>query len=143
MSKFVKSDALARYHENITTVINDGDSMSAAVTVELGSGGSLGGYKTGDTISAGTSIETVLKKLLAKQIPPTYVAPFVSLTNNNGTAQGNYEIGTTISPKLKATYVKNNGGDLIELNIIGIASGVTSPLATEITPFVLEQITRY
>jgi hypothetical protein len=143
MAKYVDSNNLAHYTEKITKVINDGDTMSAAVSVELGVDGTLGGYKTGDTIAAGTPIETVIKKLLAKQIPPTYTAPTVTLTNNGGTAAGNYEIGTTISPKLRAAYNKNNGGDLIELNIIGIASGVTSPLSTEITPFILESTTKY
>lgn len=143
MAKYVDSNNLAHYTEKITKVINDGDAMSAAVSVELGVDGTLGGYKTGDIIAAGTPIETVIKKLLAKQIPPTYTAPTVTLTNNGGTAAGNYEIGTTISPKLRAAYNKNNGGDLIELNIIGIASGVTSPLSTEITPFILESTTKY
>lgn len=144
MSKIVlDSEGLAHYHDKITDVIIDGDSMSDAVTVELGSGGTLGGYKTGDTINAGTPIETVIKKLLAKQIPPTYTAPTVSIANNGGTASGNYEIGTTVSPKLKATYNKNDGGNLIQLNIVGIASGATSPLATEIEPFVLESTVSY
>lgn len=143
MSKVVSADNLARYHNNISQIIEDGDSISSAITVELGSGGTLGGYKTGDSIASGTSIETVIKKLLAKQIPPTYTAPTVSLTNNNGTAAGNYEIGTIISPKLKATYNQNDGGNLTEINIIGIASGVTSPLSTEIESFTLENTIQY
>ena len=143
MSKYVDSNALSRYHQNITEVIEDGDSMTDAVTVELGTGGTLGGYKTGDIIAQGTPIENVIKKMLAKQIPPTYTAPTVSLTNNGGTAAGSYEIGTTIFPKLRAAYNQNDGGALTTLSIVGIASGVTSPLTTEITPFVLSEITRY
>lgn len=143
MAKYVDSNNLAHYTEKIIEVINNGDEISAAVTVELGSGGTLGGYKTGDTIAAGTPIETVIKKLLAKQIPPTYTAPSVTLTNNGGTAAGNYEIGTTITPRIRAAYTQNHGGDLIELSIIGVASGVTSPLSTEITPFTLTATTRY
>ena len=137
MSKLLDSDGLARYHQNISQVIVDGDSMRADVTVELGVNGTLGGYKTGDTIAEGTSIETVIKKLLAKQIPPTYTAPTVSIVNNGGSSAGSYEIGTTISPKMKATYTQNDGGDLTEIKILAnVATGTASPLTGAVEPFV-------
>ena len=112
------------------------------MTVELGENGSLGGYKTGDVIADGTPVKTIIKKLLAKQIPPTYTAPTVSISNNNGTAAGNYEIGTTINPKMKAIYNKNDGGNLTSISISSnVASGSTSPLTGEVSPFVLEATT--
>lgn len=112
MTKYVDSNNLTYYNNKIKKVIKDGDSMTESITVELGQNGSLGGYKTGDTIAKDTTIQTVIKKLLAKQIPPIYSAPTVTLQNNNGSAFGNYEIGSIITPKVKATYNQKDGGSL-------------------------------
>ena len=112
MTKYVDSNNLTYYNNKIKKVIKDGDSMNESITVELGQNGSLGGYKTGDTIAKDTTLQTVIKKLLAKQIPPTYSTPTVTLQNNNGSAFGNYEIGSIITPKVKATYNQNDGGSL-------------------------------
>lgn len=117
-------------------------------TVELGTGGTLGGYKTGDQIAADTSIETIIKKLLMKQVPPTYSQPSVSIANNGGSASGSYEFGTTVSPKLRATFNKADAGELtnIQINkagsIVGEA-GTTSPHDVTDTPFQLTATTSY
>ena len=119
-----------------------------AFTVELGAGGTLGGYKTGDSISADTSLETIVKKLLMKQVPPTYSQPSVSIANNGGSASGSYEFGTTVSPKLRATFNKADAGELtnIQINkagsIVGEA-GTTSPHDVTDTPFQLTATTSY
>lgn len=144
MATYVTADNLIQYDGKIKQVIQKGDSLNDTMTVELGENGSLGGYKTGDVIDDGTPVKTIIKKLLAKQIPPTYTAPTVSISNNNGTAAGNYEIGTTISPKMKATYNKNDGGNLTSIGISSnVASGSTSPLTGEVFPFVLETTAQY
>lgn len=117
-------------------------------TVELGSGGTVGGFKTGDTISKDTSLETIIKKLLMKQVPPTYTAPSVSIANNGGTASGNHEIGTTITPKLRGSFTKNDAGAITSITIkkgsteVGSA-GTTSPHDVTDTEFVLSATTSY
>ena len=130
--KYLDLDGLKSFKENMTDYVDDGDAVSADITVELGTGGTLGGYKTGDTISAKTPIETVIKKLLAKQIPPTYSAPTLAIANNGGSAAGNYEYGTVVTPKVKATFTKNDGGDLTAISIkqgsTVVAEGASSPL---------------
>ena len=83
-----------------------------AFTVELGTNGTLGGFKTGDSISKDMTVENIVKKLLMKQVPPTYTQPTVSIANNSGSSSGSYEIGTTVTPKVKATFTKNDAGDL-------------------------------
>lgn len=118
------------------------------ITVELGTNGSVGGYKTGDTISAGTTVQQIITKLLAKQIPPTYTAPTISIANNGGPAAGSYEIGTSIDPKLKATFTKNDAGNLTNISIsLGstvLSSGTTSPLSmTNMTSFILDNTTSF
>lgn len=120
---------------------------SKDITVELGTNGAVGGYKTGDVIAAGTTIQQIITKLLAKQVPPTYAQPTVVIANNNGTASGSYEIGTTITPKLKATFTKNDAGNLTEISIkkgsTVVGTGTTSPYTVEDTNFVLSANTSY
>lgn len=126
MAKLVDANSLAHYTEKMLEVINDGDELSNSVTVELGANGTLGGYKTGDSIAAGTPIETVIKKLLAKQVPPTYTQPSISIANNSGTAFGNYEIGTLVTPNVKTTFTKNDAGALTEISILKNGSSVAT-----------------
>lgn len=84
-------------------------------TVELGTNGTLGGFKTGDKIAKDTSLETIVKKLLMKQVPPTYTQPSIAVANNTGTASGAHEIGTRVTPKLKATFTKADAGTLTNI----------------------------
>lgn len=86
-----------------------------AFTVELGPGGTLGGFKTGDKVSTDMTAENIVKKLLMKQVPPTYTQPSVSISNNGGSSAGAYEIGSTVTPKLRATFTKNDAGDLTSI----------------------------
>lgn len=103
-----------------------------AFTVELGAGGTLGGFKTGDQVAKNMSVENIVKKLLMKQVPPTYTQPSVSIVNNGGTAAGSYEFGTNIDVKLRATFNKADAGDLTKIQFkkggaaVGTASS-TSP----------------
>lgn len=145
-------------HTVITVNLDDliGNTLSDVVvgedeafTVELGVNGTLGGFKTGDPISKDMSIETIVKKLLMKQVPPTYSQPSVSLVNNGGTANGYYEIGTSMNVKLKATFNKADAGTLTDIKLIrGTQSTVlgqssTSPATFELETFTLETPTSY
>lgn len=79
------------------------------ITVQLGSGGTAGGYKTGDVIEAGTTLNNFLKKLLQKQVPPTYKAPTLSLSGDGDTP---VECGTQQTLKINASFTQNDGGAL-------------------------------
>ena len=138
---------------DLSTLI--GNSLSDVVvgedetfTVELGEGGTLGGYKTGDSISADTSIETIIKKLLMKQVPPTYTQPSISITNNGGSASGNYEIGTEVTPNVRATFTQNDAGALTNIQFKKGASNVgeaqtSSPATYTEAAFTLETTTSF
>lgn len=84
-------------------------------------GTDLGALKNGDTIPEGTSIDDLLNMITQKAVAPTYTKPTVSLTKSGsgtaGTASGNYEAGTTITPILTATFTQNDAGDLTKLAI--------------------------
>ena len=95
-------------------------------------GTSLGALANGATIPAGKTLDEIVAMITAKAIPATYTKPSISLANNGGQASGNVEAGTSITPKLKATFTKNDAGDLSAISILkgseSVASGTTSPL---------------
>ena len=108
-----------------------------AFTVELGAGATLGGFKTGDTIAKDMTVESIVKKLLMKQVPPTYVPPTVAISNNAGSSAGNYEIGSTLNVKLHATFTQHDAGELTNIQFkknnvnVGEASTTTPADYTE------------
>ena len=93
------------------------------------------GIGNGETIPAGASIDEIVKMLVQKAVPASYTKPTVSLTNNGGQASGNVEAGTSITPKLKATFTKNDAGDLTSLSIstggTAVVTGTSSPQTYE------------
>lgn len=90
------------------------------------------GIANGATIAAGTSLEEFVKMVVQKAIPATYNRPSLAIGNNGGTPAGNVEAGTTINLKLRATFTKNDAGDLetiaIKQGTTEVATGTTSPL---------------
>lgn len=90
------------------------------------------GIANGATIAAGTSLEEFVKMVVQKAIPATYTKPSLSLGNNGGQAAGNVEAGTTVTPKVRATFNKNDAGNLETIVIkkggTEVATGTTSPL---------------
>ena len=90
------------------------------------------GIANGETIPAGISFDEFVKMVVQKAIPATYTKPTLSLANNGGQASGNVEAGSSITPKLKATFTKNDAGDLESIVIkqgeTEVANGTESPL---------------
>lgn len=91
------------------------------------------GIGDGETITAGKTLDEIVKMLVQKAIPATYTKPTLTLANNGGQAAGNVEAGSTVSPKLKATFTKNDAGAMTSIAIAmggeDVATGTTSPLA--------------
>lgn len=113
------------------TVINTPRTQEA-ITVNGVTGLGIG---NGETIAAGKSIDEIVKMLVQKAVPATYTKPSLSLANNGGQAAGNIEAGTSVTPKLKATFNKNDAGDLTAISIskggTAVAEGAESPLTYE------------
>lgn len=90
------------------------------------------GIANGATIPAGTSFDEFVKMVIQKAIPATYTKPTIALANNGGQASGNVEAGSTITPKLKATFTQNDAGELTAIAIkkgtADVATGTESPL---------------
>lgn len=117
------------------------------VEVNLGSGGSVGGLATGDTIPAGTTLDELITMLTQKSVPATYTQPGVTCRVSSGTAAGSYEVGTSITTTLQATFTQNDAGALttLAINKSGggepIISGGTSPQTTDPQTFTLGEET--
>ena len=111
--------------------------------VQLGTGGTVGGLKTGDTIPEGTTMDELIKLLTQKSVPATYVQPAVTIRNSAGQAAGAYEVGTNISTTLQALFTQNDAGALTSLAIYkqgtvdALISGASSPVSTEEQTFQL------
>ena len=89
-------------------------------------GVNIGNWTDGKTIPAGLTIDEFIKQMVQKAIPATYTQPTVTLANNGGAAAGNVEAGTSVTPKLKATFNKNDAGDISTLVIKNGASIVAT-----------------
>lgn len=93
------------------------------------------GIGNGEVIPAGASIDEIVAMLIQKAVPATYTKPTLTLANNGGQASGNVEAGTSVTPKLKATFTQNDAGDLTAISIKNggnaVAEGTESPLTYE------------
>lgn len=97
-------------------------------------GTDLGALKNGDSIPEGTSIDELLDMITQKAISPTYTKPTVSLAKSgSGTAAGNYEAGTSVTPILAATFNKNDAGNLTKLSVLKGGSEVGSDTSSPYT----------
>src|SRR5690606_361751 len=66
-------------------------------------------YKTSDIISKGTNIELVIKKLLTKAQPVSYLEPTTTLAKTPTTNY--YELGSSVSITLTPTFnARDSGG---------------------------------
>ncbi len=104
-------------------------------------GTSFGALADGTTIPAGKTLDEIMAMATAKAIPATYTKPTVSLANNSGPASGNVEAGTSITPKLKATFTQKDSGGLTSLVIkkgsTEVANSTSSPLEYNGEAFVI------
>lgn len=95
-------------------------------------GTDLGALKNGQTIPENIDMDGLLSMITQKSIPATYTKPTVAIANNGGTAAGTVEAGTSVTPKLRATFNKNDAGNLTTISIkktnTSVKDGTTSPL---------------
>lgn len=90
------------------------------------------GIDNGATISAGATIDDIVKMLVQKAIPATYTKPTLTLTNNGGQASGSIEAGTSVTPKLRASFTQKDAGAMenivIKKDSVVVAEGDSSHL---------------
>lgn len=100
--------------------------LASAISVK---GQTLGSYKDGDTIEAGTSLTSLLKKQFAKQIPPTYTNPSYSMSPGDQWV----ESGTYVTPTINGSYNQNDGGAIISYVLTRLYGGQSEELINDTT----------
>ena len=128
---YLDYDGLTVYTDRMMEYVNNGDSLSSEITVHIEDDGNVGTYKNGDVIPAGTSLETILRKILIQQIPPTYTMPVVeSIITPLSTTTVQAELVTTTNSeviltwpygyldvlRVKSTFINNDAGDLTSIS---------------------------
>lgn len=108
-------------------------------------GTALGALQNGGTIPAGKTLDEIIAMITQKAIPATYTKPTLAIANNGGQASGNVEAGSTISPKLKATFTQNDAGTMTAISILqgddAVAEGAETPLTYAGEDIVIEDET--
>ena len=69
-------------------------------------GTTFGALNPGDTIPAGKSLDEIMAMATQKSIPASYLKPTVTISNHGGTNSGAVEAGTSVTPKVTATFTK-------------------------------------
>lgn len=109
--------------------------------VNLGTGGSIGGLETGDTIPVGTSLDELIRMLTQVSVPATYTQPGVTCRVSSGNTSGNYEVGTEINTTIQGTFTQNDAGALTSIEIKkgsdSVLSSPTSPVTADAQVFTL------
>ena len=99
------------------------------------------GVADGTTIPAGKTIDDIVKMLAQKSIPAKYTPPTIRLSNNDGTVAGEIESGSNITPKLTATFAKNDAGNLVKLSLLmdelEVATSTNASCSYEGTPIAI------
>jgi len=125
---FMDNGEIGWVDKNKNTVINTPRTQKPHTL----NGVSLGALADGDTVPTNTSIDELVAMITQKAIAATYTKPTLTIANNGGQASGNVEAGTSITPKLKATFTQNDAGAMTAISILKgsteVASGTTSPL---------------
>jgi len=93
----------------------------------------IGSFVNGDTIAAGTSIDSIVRKLVQVRVPPKYTAPSVSISVSSGTVGGYYEEGTNAAIMISGEFIKNDAGSLnnivIKKNNVQVEMSTVSPIS--------------
>lgn len=125
---FMDNGEIGWLDKNKGTVINTPRTQK----VHTLNGVTLGSLSDGDSVPRDTSLDELIELITKKAIPATYTKPTISIANNGGQASGNVEAGTSITPKLKATFTKNDAGELTSISIKKgsaiVVDGTSSPL---------------
>ncbi|MBQ8507230.1 MAG: hypothetical protein IJ466_07375 [Clostridia bacterium] len=115
--------------KNGETVINTPRTQQAHTL----NGTSIGALQDGDTVPEGVTIDEFVKLITEKAVPATYTKPTIAIANNGGQASGNVEAGTSITPKLKATFTQNDAGELSAISILKGSTAVAEDSASPLT----------
>lgn len=108
---FLDNGEIGWLNKEKNTIINTPRTQKAYTL----NGTDFGALSSGQTIPSETSLDEIMAMTTQKSIKPEYVKPLVTLSNNKGTVSGIVEVGTSITPKLTATFTQNDAGKLADI----------------------------
>lgn len=124
------SNAIYRASDDGTSWITIASGSVGSVTADFQVFGVTQGiYADGNTITAGTSLEDVIKNMLQAIIPPTYSSPTLSIAGS-GTLV--VEAGTTVTPTITPTFTQRDGGVLTLYELRKNGTTVVSNATTQV-----------
>lgn len=94
----------------LNAINNNNAKLTQSLTAQLGPGGFVGGVSTGTNFAIDTPLETVIRAILIRAIPPTYVAP--TLTANYTGTNTVIEVGDNVNIFADFTFTQNNAGTI-------------------------------
>ena len=103
------------YLTNKTNTVEQLESSKIMTSVEIPVIKNVGGYKSGDVINKGTSVETIIETLLSPDEAPELLYPTLTADITAST----YEIGKNTTLTINPIYTQNNAGvAIIKIYII-------------------------
>ena len=155
---FTSDDTEPTVAESLDKDIADGHLMPAggageagdATQVEMGTSfvaqNSPIAHMNGKTISMTDDVASIIKQMLRPTVPPTYLAPTLTLAGSSPNA-GGIEYGTSISPTLTPTFNQRDGGALSEYRLLRngtpIYTGAAASAMADLPAFNISAVTTY
>lgn len=98
-------------------------------------GTSIGALQEGEVVPDGITLDEFIAMICQKRVPASYAKPDVLMDITKGSPAGMYEAGEELTVSVSATYLRNDGGPLISLELIQdqktLASSTMSPVMAD------------
>jgi len=105
----------------------DADDVAMANLINVTVPGGVGGWPNGASVAPTDSVWDVLRRLLNPRIPPTYVAPTLTLSGTTPLAR---EIGENVTATLTPNFQQNDGGAITQYRLSRDGANIlTNPTA--------------
>jgi hypothetical protein len=92
--------------------------LQQPLTVNVGPGGSVGGSETNETFVVNTPLEDVLRDILIKVLPVSYVQPSLLLTETANGGVLSYEVGSLLNLTFSLAYTQNDAGTEVSRKLL-------------------------
>lgn len=106
-------------------------------------GTSIGALKEGEIVPDGITLDEFIAMICQKRVPASYVKPDVLMEVTNGPTPGMYEVGEELTVSVNATFLRNDGGPMVSLEIMkdqkSVASGSLSTVSVDGCEFIVPE----
>jgi hypothetical protein len=122
-SDIVLQSEFNSYTSNTQTEINLSNVYNTVLSPTLSMPTSVGGISLGTTVSqlSGLTFTSLFDDLLFPTVLPTYTIPTIT---TGGISNSTVEVGSTITPAITLSSIKNDGGNFTQLRILRNSSPI-------------------